>query len=54
MLIIYYNTKISEIENKVTIDYDHAKYTTTKEYNKLTAGSFTARLVQANLAISDI
>ena len=50
MLIIYYNTKISEIKNKVTIDYDHAKYITTKEYNKLTARSFTARLVQANLA----
>ena len=30
-----YNTKISEIENKITNDYDHDKYITTQESNKL-------------------
>ena len=28
-----YNTKISEIQNKVS-DHDHDKYTTTSEFNK--------------------
>ena len=45
-----YNTKISEIENKITTDQDHDKYSTTKEFNKLIAETFTARLAQANLA----
>ena len=40
------NTKISEVENKIP---DHAKYITTPEFNKLTAGHFAARLKQANL-----
>ena len=31
-----YNTKISEIENKITTDHDHDKYITTQEFNKLT------------------
>ena len=31
-------------------DHDHDKCITTKEFNKLTAESFTARLAQANLA----
>ena len=44
-----YNTKISEIENKITTDHDHDKYITTQEFNKLTAESFTARLAKANL-----
>ena len=35
-----YNTKICEIENKIT----------TEEFNKLTEENFTARLAQANLA----
>ena len=30
-----YNTKISEIEKKIT-DHDHDKYITTQEFNKLT------------------
>ena len=44
-----YNTKISETEKKTT-DHDHDKYITTPEFNKLTAGSFAARLAYANLA----
>ena len=43
-----YNTKISEIENKLT-NHDHDKYITTPEFNKLTAQNFAARLAQANL-----
>ena len=39
-------------ENKVN-DYDHAKYITTEEFNKLTADNFTARLAQANLPSKD-
>ena len=46
-----FNSKISEIENKVSDD-DHDKYITTAEFNKLTAENFTARLVQGNLATS--
>ena len=42
-----YNTKISEIENKITTDHDHDKYITTQEFNTLTAEDFTARLAQA-------
>ena len=42
------NTKISEVENKVS---DNSKYITTQEFNNLTAGSFAARLKQANLVI---
>ena len=38
-----YNTKISEIENKITTYHDHGKYITTQEFNKLTAENFTAR-----------
>ena len=44
-----YNTKISEIENKVTTDHDHYKYITTQEFDKLTSENFFARLKQANL-----
>ena len=44
-----YNTKISEIENKITTDHDHDKYITNQEFNKLTSENFTARLKQANL-----
>ena len=43
------NTKINEIGKKIT-DYDHDKYITTQEFNKLTAEDITARLAQANLA----
>ena len=45
-----YNTKISEIENKITTNHDHDKYITTQEFNKLTSENFTARLKLANLA----
>ena len=44
-----YNTKISEIENKITSDHDHDKDITTQEFNKLTSENITARLKQANL-----
>ena len=44
-----YNKKINEIEKKVT-DHDHSnKYTTTQEFNKITAESFASRLAKANL-----
>ena len=39
-----YNTKISEIENKITTDHDHDKYITTQEFNKLTSENVTAIL----------
>ena len=42
------NTKIGEIEKKITVD--HAKYITTQEFHKLTSENFAARLAQANLA----
>ena len=45
-----YNTKTSEIENKITINHDHDKYITTQEFNKLTLENFTASLKRANLA----
>ena len=49
-----YDTKISEIEEKVTdhdhdADHDHDKYITTLELNKLTTENFAGRLAQANL-----
>ena len=40
------NTKIGEVENKIL---DHDKYITTREFSKLTAETFAARLKQANL-----
>ena len=39
-----YDTKISEIENKVS-DHNHDKYITTPEFNILAARAFNARLV---------
>ena len=44
-----YNTKISEIEKKIT-DHDYDRCITTPEFNKLAAENFAARLAQANLA----
>ena len=44
-----YNTKISEIENKITIDHDHDKYITTQEFHKSTSENSTARLAQVIL-----
>ena len=45
-----YNTKIKEIENKITTDHDGDKYITTQEFNKLTSENFTARLGRANFS----
>ena len=44
----YYDTKITEIEKKLT-DHNHDKYITTPEFNTLAADVFNARLAQANL-----
>ena len=45
-----YNTKSNEREKTIT-DHNHSKkYTTTPEFNKLTAGEVAARLKQAHLA----
>ena len=43
-----YNTKITEIEKKLT-DHNHDKYITTTEFNKSATDTFNARIVQANL-----
>ena len=43
-----YNTKITEIENKLH-NHNHDKYITTPEFNTLTADVFNARIAQANL-----
>ena len=43
-----YNTKISEIEKKVS-DHNHDKYITTPEFSNLAAGVFTPRLAQVDL-----
>ena len=43
-----YNTKITEIEKKIT-DLNHDKYITTPEFNSLATNSFNARIAQANL-----
>ena len=43
-----YDTKITEIEKKLTDD-DHHKYITTPEFNNLAASVFNARLAQSNL-----
>ena len=45
---IDYNTKFTEIENKLTND-NHDKYIDTSEINKLADAVFNARLAQANL-----
>ena len=43
-----YNTKITEIENKLN-NHNHDKYITTPEFNTLAADFFNARLTQAKL-----
>ena len=43
-----YNTKISELEKKLT-DHNHDKYIAMSEFNILAADVFNARLAQANL-----
>ena len=47
-----YNTKISEIEKKIT-DHNHDKYITTPEFNKFIAEIFDLRSKRANLAIKN-
>ena len=42
-----YNTKITEIENKLN-NHNHGKYISTPEFNTLTADVFNATLAQAN------
>ena len=43
-----YNTKVNEIEKKIT-GHSYDKYLTTPKFNKLTAENFAARLAQVNL-----
>ena len=43
-----YNTKITDIENKVN-NHNHDNYVPTSEFNTLAADVFNARLAQANL-----
>ena len=43
-----YNTKKSDIENKIT-DHNHDKYITTPEFNTLAGKIFNARLEEATL-----
>ena len=45
----YYNTKLSEIEKKVT-EQNHDKYITTPELNKFISSNFDLRFKPANLA----
>ena len=53
MLVIWlkktdYDTKVTEIENKLN-NHNRHKYITTPEFNTLAADVFNARLSQANL-----
>ena len=43
-----YNTKITEIENKLN-NHNHDKYIDTPEFNKLATAVLNARLAQDNL-----
>ena len=45
-----YNTKINKIEKKIN-DHNHDRYSTTPDFNKLTAEKRAAKLAQANLAV---
>ena len=47
-----YNTKITEIENK--LNHNHDKYITTPEFNAFAADVFNGRLAQANLVTTTI
>ena len=44
----YYNTKITDIENKLN-NHNHDKCIDTSEFNQLAADVFNVRLAQANL-----
>ena len=46
-----YNTKITDIENKVN-NHNHDKYVATSEFNTLAADVFNARLAQVNNDLS--
>ena len=46
-----YNTKIGEIEKKIT-EHNHGKYITTPEFNNLAAGAFISRLAIARFFIA--
>ena len=43
-----YNTKVTEIENKLT-NHNHDKYIDTSKFNTLATNVFNARIAQANL-----
>ena len=43
-----YNTKVTEIENKLIV-HNHDKYIDTQEFNKLAANVFNGRVAQAKL-----
>ena len=43
-----YNTKVTEIENKLT-NHNHDKYIDTSKFNTLATNVFNARIVQADL-----
>ena len=43
-----YNTKVADIENKLT-NHNHDKYIDTQEFNNLAADVFNARIAQAKL-----
>ena len=45
-----YNTKTTEIENKLT-DHNHDQYIYTSDFNKLAADVFNVRLAQASLML---
>ena len=45
-----YNTKIDEIENKVTVDHDQDKYITTQEFDNLTSESFFRKMSKNDIA----
>ena len=45
---INYNTKVTEIENKL-INHNHDNYIDNPEFNKLAADVFNAGIAQANL-----
>ena len=50
---IDYNTKVTEIENKLN-NHNHDKYITTSEFNTLTTDAFNSRLPQANLVTKTV
>ena len=45
-----YNTKVSEIENKLS-NHNHDKYITTPEFNELATDVFDARIARGNLVV---